>query len=236
MLDLVCAYCAHRVLAGALHCVHCGAPARAAAHPPSHTDPARPGPGVAPTATAKPVSSQEPNTANPVESPKPSAEEDMWQTWVPPLVLAAVLVIVLVAVVRLFSGEESRQVTNPVDALPGPLRTAATCQPDAGGAARSRCVVRAGHPLLTGRLSGGQDLDFYAQLLPEPNLAVTLARWRDQGGRIITDGTVFAAVGASRNVLFADTRTGLRIDTAALADERSAQDFAVRAGLTRQPL
>jgi hypothetical protein len=218
MLGLVCAYCAHKLVEGAAHCLHCGAPAHAA-ETGLEQSPAKPPP---------------PQQHESPEPPPPEGEsENSWLSWlaVGLLVLIVVVTVIVVARHRMAGPAPA---TDPVLALPEPLRSAATCTVQEP--ARSECVVVAADPLLREGLTGRRDLAFTATLVPRDQLAAIVAQWRRQGGKIIAAGTVFVDVSPSAGVRYANSATGLRIETVTFTSEMSARTFVMRAGLARQPL
>jgi hypothetical protein len=219
MLGLVCAYCAHKLVEGAAHCLHCGAPAHAAEA--CHEQP-----------PAKPPAEQK-QTESPKSSAPESESENSWLSWLA-IGLIAVVVVVAVIVVGRHIMAGPPPATDPVAALPDQLRSAATCT--AQEPARSECVVVAADPLLREGLTGGRDLAFTATLVQREQLAAIVAQWRRQGGRIIAAGTVFVDVSQSAGVRYANSATGLRIETVTFTSEMSARTFVMRAGLARQPL
>ncbi|WP_040793330.1 hypothetical protein [Nocardia paucivorans] len=118
-------------------------------------------------------------------------------------------------------------------ALPGPLRTA-SCRSQGEGTNIERCVIDAGDPLLFGGITGGRALTFQVQRVQPGQLTQTIQQWRTAGGTVVADGEVFAAISASSAVLFADTASGLRVDTGSFTDRAGAQTFLVRSGLLQQ--
>lgn len=119
---------------------------------------------------------------------------------------------------------------DPVSALPGPLQSA-SCRPHAETDGVRSCVLDVGSPLLMGDITDGRPLAFQVQTAPSGVLAQAVAQWRSAGSSVVADGDVFAAISASSAVWFADTRSGLRIDTGAFADSAGARTFLVRSGL-----
>ncbi|MBF6241562.1 hypothetical protein [Nocardia otitidiscaviarum] len=115
--------------------------------------------------------------------------------------------------------------------LPEPLR-AATCRPYHAESGE-RCVLAAGDPLLRG-LSVGRDLTFHVRTPPSDALAATVEQWRSSARTIIADDDVFAAVGPSATVRYADIRTGVVLETGAFDGDRSARSFLERSGLLDQ--
>lgn len=120
-----------------------------------------------------------------------------------------------------------------VAALPNPLRTA-SCRPQGPGTAAERCVIAVGDPLLFGGITGGRELTFQVRLVQPGQLTQTIQQWRSAGGTVVADGEVFAAINASSAVLFADTASGLRVDTGSFTDRAGAQTFLARSGLLQQ--
>ena len=124
--------------------------------------------------------------------------------------------------------------THAVAALPGQLRSSASCT--AQEPARSECVVVAADPLLREGLTAGRDLAFTATLMSRQQLAAVVDQWRRQGGSIIAAGTVYVDISPSSGVRYANSATGLRIETVTFTSEMSARTFVMRAGMARQPL
>ncbi|WP_459549699.1 zinc ribbon domain-containing protein [Nocardia sp. X0981] len=120
--------------------------------------------------------------------------------------------------------------TDALSALPGPLR-AASCRPHEETEGVHSCVLAADSPLLMGGITGGRGLAFQVQTADPGPLAQAIAQWRSAGGDVVADGKVFAAVSASSAVWFADTTSGLRVDTGAFASASGARTFLVRSGL-----
>ncbi|MEU6560563.1 hypothetical protein [Nocardia nova] len=120
----------------------------------------------------------------------------------------------------------------PVESLPEMLRTASTCDRDDDAAVRN-CVIAAEHPLLTGGITGGRSLTFTVHTDSPAGATSVVNQWRAAGGTIVAEGDVFVAVGPSVTVRYADTRTGLRFETATFANRAGAQTFLYRAGLVR---
>ncbi|MQY23857.1 hypothetical protein NRB20_69900 [Nocardia sp. RB20] len=119
--------------------------------------------------------------------------------------------------------------TNPVDALPQVVRSAASC-PAAGV---GNCVITGTDSLLSGGLTGGRDLPLSVQVDSVDQVSDVVRRWHAAGATVLADGAVFVGVGPSNTVWYADTRTGLRIETGTFASRMAAQTFLVRAGLIR---
>ncbi|MEU1985840.1 zinc ribbon domain-containing protein [Nocardia sp. NPDC019395] len=120
--------------------------------------------------------------------------------------------------------------TDAVSALPGPLQ-AASCRPHAETEGVQSCVLDAASPLLMGEITGGRSLTFQVQTAEPGALAQAVAQWRSAGSNVVADGDVFAAISASSAVRYADTKSGLRIDTGAFSDSAGARTFLMRSGL-----
>lgn len=118
----------------------------------------------------------------------------------------------------------------PARTLPGPLATA-DCEPRDRATGAERCVLAASDPLLSGGITGDRELVLRVQVVAPGELTRTVRRWRAAGGSVVADGQVFAAVSAASAVLYADTDSGLRIDTGAFANKAAAQTFLSRSGL-----
>lgn len=216
MLGLVCAYCAHKLVEGVAHCLHCGAPAHAKE-----------------TACEKPPPKPPQQEESPKPAPPEGESESSWLSWL----AIGFLVLVVVGTVSVVGRQlvaGPAPATDAVAALPEQLRSAASCTPK--DPTRSECVVVAADPLLREGLTGGRDLAFTATIAPREQVAAIVAEWRRQGGKIITAGTVFVDVGPSAGVRYANSATGLRIETVTFTSEMSARTFVMRTGLARQPL
>ncbi|MGW5388341.1 hypothetical protein [Nocardia sp. NPDC003963] len=120
--------------------------------------------------------------------------------------------------------------TDAVAALPGPLQTA-SCRPHDETDGVQSCVLDAGSPLLMGEITGGRPLAFQVQTAAPGALTQAITQWRSAAGTVVTDGEVFAAISASAAIWYADTQSGLRVDTGAFSDSAGARTFLVRSGL-----
>ncbi|WP_067802441.1 hypothetical protein [Nocardia beijingensis] len=221
--ELVCQYCSHRNTGADSRCTHCGAPLRRAVD------------------TVKSVGEKLPGqVAEVAEKVGGEAKKFVdkayprWQ-WQAVGVLALLMVVAVVWGLRSCSPSlpSFAQGSAPVRAMPDLLRTAATCQPLDSDGQREKCVVAATDPMLFGNIAGGRDLTFYAELLPRDRLAESISRWRGAGATALVDGPVYAAIGPSATVWYADTRTGLRLETGNFSGRTGAQTFLSRAGLVR---
>ncbi|RDI54526.1 hypothetical protein [Nocardia mexicana] len=115
--------------------------------------------------------------------------------------------------------------------LPESLRTASTCRSGGAPQAADTCVIEANSPLLTGGITGGRALSLTVQSEPAVRIADTITRWRSAGTTSLADTPVFVGVGPSSTMLYADRRSGLRIETGAFTDRTAVRTFAQRAGL-----
>ncbi len=129
-----------------------------------------------------------------------------------------------------FGGGGPASATDAVSALPGPLQTA-SCRPHEDTDGVHSCVLDAGSPLLMGEITGGRPLAFQVQTAAPGSLAQAIAQWRSAGGSVVSDGAVFAAISASAAIWYADTQSGLRVDTGAFTDSAGARTFLIRSGL-----
>ncbi|NKY59839.1 hypothetical protein [Nocardia flavorosea] len=92
-------------------------------------------------------------------------------------------------------------------------------------------MIAASDPLLSGGITGGGELLLRVQVVAPVELTQTVRKWRSTGGSVVSDGMVFASISASSSVLYADTDSGLRIDTGSFANKAAAQTFLSRSGL-----
>lgn len=129
-----------------------------------------------------------------------------------------------------FGGSGPVVATDAVSALPGPLHTA-SCRPHDETDGVQSCVLDAGSPLLMGEITGGRPLAFQVQTATPGALTQAIAQWRSAGSSVVSDGEVFAAISASAAIWYADTRSGLRVDTGAFTDSAGARTFLMRSGL-----
>jgi hypothetical protein len=224
MSELICQYCSHRHIGGAIsRCAHCGAPLRAAAHK---------------------VSAAVESTAHVVEKTVETAESAVktvagyprWQ-WRVLGIFFAVMVGLVVLVIRSCSFSLPSMPLAPPQvgesALPESVRANASCERFDAAQMVDKCVIGASSSLLSGGIAGGKELTFYAQSSSPEHLSDIIRRWRAAGGTIVTDGQIFAAVGPSATAWYADTRSGLSLETGTFTGKAAAQTFLTRAGLTR---
>ncbi|GGL40683.1 zinc ribbon domain-containing protein [Nocardia jinanensis] len=129
-----------------------------------------------------------------------------------------------------FGGGGPAAASDPVSALPDPLQSA-SCRPHDETDGVQSCVLDAGSPLLMGEITGGRSLAFQVQAAAPGALTQAIAQWRSAGGSVVADGEVFAAISASAAIWYADTESGLRVDTGAFSDTAGARTFLIRSGL-----
>ncbi|MGV9411208.1 hypothetical protein ACWDOP_14930 [Nocardia sp. NPDC003693] len=150
-----------------------------------------------------------------------------WRAALSAIALLGVLstVLVLWSVPRLGSPQAP---ATPYAAMPFALHSA-NCRRSEPEAVH--CAIAANDPLLAGDIAGGRELIFTLRTVSPDRLAADLRRWRSGGAVVVADGAVFAAIGAGSTVWYADTRSGVRIDTAAFAGPSAARIFLSRSGL-----
>jgi hypothetical protein len=258
--ELICQYCAHRNGGAESRCAHCGAPLaatvmheaatgiREAATVVRAADELRRLPSERAAGAAGALGRDAGMMAHSLTPQRDSAEkpapaagnrlESMLEQWLAGVgwrtvaVILAVLVVLALLLMRGCSALDMPVVgqVSAVEALPAALHTAASCGPAPGGAGGDRCAIPATSTLLAGGLTGGQELSFSVQVQRPDQLSATIAAWRS-GGVVLSDGGVFIGIGPSATVRYADSRTGIRIETAAFAGRSAAQTFLARAGL-----
>ncbi|APE36896.1 hypothetical protein BOX37_26515 [Nocardia mangyaensis] len=260
MSSVVCHYCSHRNAGDVARCTHCGAPVAAPTSPPGPaadlelgSAPPMPdhGHGVGGATVAHLRRGAESmvrqgeaalhhgesamHTVGTVERGLRTLTERKRYSprhWLMVLGGLVILLVCGVVVAGRFSPPVSPfTATSASGRLPDPLH-AATCRPYQAEAGE-QCVLPAGDPLLRG-LSAGRDLTFHVRTLPPGTVEATVERWRAAARAIVADGDVFAAVGPSATVLYADTGTGLALETGAFDGEHSARSFLERSGLLGQ--
>lgn len=242
---LSCQYCSHRNPAHESRCAHCGAPLLAELG----TAAIESGRAIAGTARAvektvtgvrKMVEGVE-KTVEGAEKTAEKTEKSGAAIALPELswkvVVAAIgaMLILAIVVIRSCSVDAPPPIgaVTPVEALPELVRTASSCSRADTGPAVDNCVIDATHPLLAGGIAGGRKLTFTVRVDTPDHTAAVVTGWRTAGGNVIADGSVFIAIGPSATVWYADTRTGLRIETATFANRAGAQTFLFRSGLVR---
>lgn len=253
MAVVTCQYCGQREAGSGSRCAHCGAPlpeAPSAGGVPAtgsapHSDRTATTPGPLPHAHGPgngPVAGGKSRLRAQVESAVPrNYPRWQWRVVTAVLVGAVVLLVILVSRSCALSipdmggpggfGNVGQQAGDPVDALPATLRNGSSCRAAEGQQGAQVCMASAAGPLLFGDVTSGQDLTFKVQQVPAAHLRKTMDQWRSAGGTKVSDGEVFATITASSSVLYADTRSGIRLDTARFANQSGAQTFLARSGL-----
>ncbi|MFG1792707.1 hypothetical protein [Nocardia sp. NPDC049149] len=221
MSHLVCQYCSHRNTGAESRCTHCGGPLKAA----EKLLAAASGPVVSGTAEAAVAGAA--NVVKGVE--KTVAKHIPWRIGIIGVVVLAVLGFFGIRACSLPT--LSLATADPSRSLPVALRTAAQCERPDGATRTTKCVIGANDPLLLGGIAGGRPMAFTMAVLPPDRLIETLGQWRTAGGVTVADGPVFAAIGPTSTVWFADQRTGFRLETEAFSGRAAAQTFLARTGL-----
>jgi hypothetical protein len=223
---VICQYCSHLADGAKAVCEHCGAPL--------------PGPGAGPErervlAEIEKVAEGSLQHAGralaSAAGPAVVTQVRMWLLqWRVVAAVVCVLIALVGALVRSCSGMPSAGRLTPVQALPPELRAASSCTRfNADGV--DECVVAPGSSILLGGITGGRELTFYLQVDPPDRLAATIGRWRDAGGSVLSDASVFLEIGPSETVWYANTRTGFHLETGTFVSRSGAQTFLVRSGL-----
>ncbi|NUS42650.1 MAG: hypothetical protein HOQ24_02990 [Mycobacteriaceae bacterium] len=222
----ICKYCTHHNGPADNRCFHCGAPLAAAVE---H--------GMNKLETVEKAAL----AAAPVVVPAVAVAgipliKDIFKNipqWIAILGLVALVVIAGIFVVKFSStGPPAQDTATASTQLPDQLRRAASCQRQADG---DRCVIAAGDPLLGGDLYASQDMSFTVQQTTVEGLNDAIKRWRRGADEVVEDDSVFAAVGSEGTVWYANTRTGVRLETTAFATPRAARTFLSRSGLATAP-
>ncbi|WP_067477308.1 hypothetical protein [Nocardia amamiensis] len=236
--ELVCEYCGHRNTGADSRCGHCGAPLRAPRDAVESGTEGRLHHQVAGPAeklgggTEKAVGQAEKAVG---EAKKIVGKSyPLWQ-WRAAGIGILVMIVAAVLGARSCSMDlpSMTRGDTPAQAMPGLLRSAASCQAlDATGRGE-KCVIGANNPMLFGGIAGGRDLTFYSELVGPEQLADSISRWRNARAVVLVDGPVYVAISPSATVWYADTRAGLRLETGTFAGQAAAKTFASRAGLVR---
>ncbi|MEV6325726.1 hypothetical protein AB0M45_31855 [Nocardia sp. NPDC051787] len=226
--ELVCEYCGHRHTGADSRCAHCGAPLRSSGD----------------KSVVEKLPAQVAGVAEKVgaEAEKAVAETrkivgKAYPLWQWRAVGIAIVVMIVAAVLGIRSCSMSLPSLTggdtPAQAMPGLLRSAASCQPLDSTGRGEKCVITASNPMLFGGIAGGRDLTFYSELVEPDQLADSLSRWRNARAVVLVDGPVYVAISPSATVWYADTRAGLRLETGTFAGQTAARTFVSRAGLVR---
>ncbi|MBB5918740.1 hypothetical protein BJY24_007652 [Nocardia transvalensis] len=242
---LICQYCSHHNSGAEGRCAHCGAPLSAAAKPAHHTlqgDANRVLTGAehAVGEVAKSVEGAGKEVSKDVA--KVVTERLSNMSWRTALAILVAMVILALLAIRSCGGSSpdlpsigelgagGGGSSSSAGSLPGPLRAASSCRSADPSHATEDCTIEAGTPLLAG-ITSGRALSFSVHTEQPDRLASTISRWRSAGASVVTSGDIFAAIGSSANVYYADTRTGTRIETGAFSSQAGARTFLQRSGL-----
>ncbi|MFB7720153.1 hypothetical protein [Nocardia sp. NPDC056100] len=236
VLDQICDYCSHRSQAGTTGCSNCGAPLAKAAAPIAAAvsgfsgDPlALLGPVVA--SADKLIGPAGKSIEGAVKGAAKSALSEAGMR-LPQWIAALVGVIAMAAAVFFLvnsCGPELRSGwTSPTRTLPQTLLSASTCS---GPGEDEQCVIAAGNPLLSAGIGGGRELAYAARVVSPQQLSNDVLRWRSAGATVVADGTTFIAISPTWNIWYADSQSGLRLETGALPNAAAARAFLMRSGL-----
>ncbi|WP_327147991.1 hypothetical protein [Nocardia sp. NBC_01329] len=240
MSEVICQYCGHSVGLSGPVCSHCGAPVPEVGSAPRPAT-AEPSPG---NPVGRSAAGELSGVAGRIRSRLVSdvesgvrAHHPAWQWRAASAVLVVVLLLLVILMVRSCSFPfptgglgDSGMTVRPAQALPDALQGAA-CRPRDSASGVEQCVVAAGDPVLEGGLTGGRELTLYVQVIAPAQLDQLIAQWRSIGATVVADDEVFAAVSGASAVLFADTGSGLRLDTGTFVNRAAAQTFLARSGL-----
>ncbi|MEV0297704.1 hypothetical protein [Nocardia sp. NPDC050710] len=232
MSGLICQYCSHRNSSADPRCNHCGAPLVKALEKAVELGTAVATGGAATVASAVAGVEAIESAAKGAENPS-GGKAPIWQWRAVGMIIVVLSVLGIVVARSCALHLPSVAEVSGAQVLPERLRTAASCQRMDPVQEVDKCVIAGNDPMLWGGITAGRELTFYFQVSASDRLTETIARWRAAGGVIVTDSWVFAAVGPSATVLYANTRTGLRIETGTFAGVSGAQTFLTRSGLTR---
>ena len=238
-LQRICEYCSHPSGGNESKCGHCGAPlrfveemvreieGRSAAGPDSE-----PGVGGKLVSGLKKVVTGTEEVA--ADEGKKAIEKvfPAWQ-WKASAVGIALVVLVGVLIIRSCSlSAPPMAAFTPTGALPQSLQAAASCEPAPDGHG-DVCTIPVGDPLLDGNITGGSGLKFTVRTDSSADTAATIDKWRAAGPAIVSEGTAFVAISRSVSVWYADSQSGLHLETGAFANRAGAQTFLLRSGLVR---
>ncbi|MGW4248413.1 hypothetical protein [Nocardia sp. NPDC004722] len=229
MTASICDYCAHHNTGPESRCGHCGAPLRAdrSRVPGMHVL----GDTVAEVGRAADTVAQTAGKIGKVVTGLEKATAGQWRAALVGLALLGVLVYCLVHVIGF--GLPPSGWTDANAGLPATLRSAMVCHRESDHDSKERCVVSSGSSLLAGGITNGREPILTVETLSPNRLSAEVSRWRTAGGSVIADGQVFAAIGPSATVWFADGRSGLCLESDAFPDQAGAKTFLMRSGLLR---
>ncbi|GAB2452746.1 hypothetical protein [Nocardia tengchongensis] len=230
VLHSLCQYCQHRSSGAESTCAHCGAPLEpAAAH--SGLPGLRKVVADAERVAARAAGGAVAEVGKTVTGVERTARSLLTRY---PAALAGIVVLAVFAFAILRWCSPALLplgTTSPAGLLPASLRVALSC-PDSAAADADQCVLSAHDALLAGGLSRGRDLSLTIRVVSQDRMTADIGRWRAAGASIVSDGAVFASIAPTMALWYADTRTGLRIETAPFADQSAARTFLRRAALT----
>ncbi|MFF2554682.1 hypothetical protein ACFVUS_27025 [Nocardia sp. NPDC058058] len=154
------------------------------------------------------------------------------QQWRAALVAVVALAAVVICLMR-FWGPDLHPAgwTTAVQTLPQTLSSAATCHESGQGG--ELCVIAAGDPLLAAGIGGGHELAFAVRVVGADQLSNDVRQWRSARPTVVADGAAFIAISLTWNIWYADTQSGLRLETGSLPSAAAARGFLLRSGLLR---
>ncbi|MBF6175631.1 hypothetical protein [Nocardia blacklockiae] len=247
---LICQYCSHRNAGAEARCAHCGAPLSGEPQPaarPAMSEAGRLLNGAEHVAADVAKTAESAGKELTSDAAKIITERLASMSW---RTAAAILVAMVIGALLLMHScggtpelPSMGQLGGGAGALgggsssgaglPDPLRGAASCRSADPSGTTESCVVEASSTLLAGGITGGRALTVSVQREQSNRLPDTIARWRAAGATTVADGTVFAAVGPSGTVWYADSASGLRLETSAFSNQSGARTFLQRSGLLR---
>ncbi|MFC9897795.1 hypothetical protein ACFVMC_29250 [Nocardia sp. NPDC127579] len=226
MQPLICRYCAHRNHGADPRCAHCGAPLEA-------EEPRR----SSVIETAVQVEQAVVDTAEKDVAAVGKALAHRYPPWQWRTAAAAIVVLAALGFwVARSCSMSLPSVPRPgsIRALPGALESAASCRQANDAPLVENCAIRADHPMLLGGISGGRELTFTVRQPESGELTATVAHWRTAAGVVLVDGPVFVAIGPDSAVWYANSASGVRLETTAFSGRAGAQAFLARSGLLGQ--
>ncbi|WP_040700159.1 hypothetical protein [Nocardia vinacea] len=243
-VERVCQYCSHPNAGTESRCGHCGAPLHRLAAAAGRAGEGVVGDTEKAVAGAERVVAGAESVAAGVEKPIATGVEKFVQRypqhWQWRAAIAGIVATVLGFVFAIVHSCSGALVPSLPDlgasvgasaALPETVRSAASCQQISTAA--EQCVILAANPLLAGGITGGRELSLSVTVDPPDRLPANIARWRAAGGTVLADGPVFVAIGPSATVWYANTASGVRIETGSFTGRTGAQTFLSRSGLAR---
>ncbi|WP_330179424.1 hypothetical protein OHB26_23495 [Nocardia sp. NBC_01503] len=222
VLESICEYCSHRSPGDAASCIQCGAPLAKLM-------------SGDPLALIGPVIASADKLIGPTGSTVEGAVKAVFggvgprlPQWIGALVGVVAMAAAVFFLVNSCGPELSSGWNAPARTLPQTLLAASTCT---GAGESQQCVVAAGNPLLAAGIGGGRELAYAARVVSPDQLANDVRQWRSAGATVVADGTTFIAISPSWNIWYADTQSGLRLETGSLPNAAAARAFLMRSGL-----